>query len=149
MFTTSNALITGQYLKKLYEKLESKICTKYNLTKLELDILLFLANNPCYDTAKDIVEIRLFTKSHVSKSIEHLIDYQYLNRIPDKNDRRCIHLAIEDKAKTIILEAQQMQNYFFSLIYKNFSYEEKQQIDKFIMRMSENIKEAFELYKEG
>ena len=33
-------------------------------------ILLFLANNPEYDTASEIVRVRQLTKSHVSASIE-------------------------------------------------------------------------------
>ena len=53
-------------LKTLYARCIEEVCTAYKLTRMELDILLFLANNPCYDTATDIIEIRYLAKSQVS-----------------------------------------------------------------------------------
>lgn len=53
-------------LELLYHKLQSPVLTRYRMTQIELDVLLFLANHPGLDTAKDIVEIRRLTKSHVS-----------------------------------------------------------------------------------
>lgn len=52
-------LICGMELslfKKIYDQSLEPVCKKYQLTRMELDILLFLANNPGYDTAKDIIE---------------------------------------------------------------------------------------------
>ena len=56
--------------KKIYDQSLEPVCKKYQLTRMELDILLFLANNPGYDTAKDIIERRRLTKSHVSMSLK-------------------------------------------------------------------------------
>ena len=53
-------------LELLYHKLQSPVLTRYRMTQIELDVLLFLANHPGLDTAKDIVEIRRLNKSHVS-----------------------------------------------------------------------------------
>lgn len=58
--------------KKIYDQSLEPVCKKYQLTRMELDILLFLANNPGYDTAKDIIERRRLTKSHVSMSLKDL-----------------------------------------------------------------------------
>ena len=60
-------------MKRLYEEQFEEICQKYQITQNEADILAFLANNPDYDTARDIVEIRMITKSYISKSVENLI----------------------------------------------------------------------------
>lgn len=40
-------------IKKLYTVSLEPVCKQYNLTRMELDILLFLANNPQYDSAKE------------------------------------------------------------------------------------------------
>lgn len=48
-----------------YEMLTASTCDKYNLKKMEYDILMFLYHNPEYNTAADIVRIRKSTKSHV------------------------------------------------------------------------------------
>ena len=49
---------------KLYDELLEPVYEKHSLTKSELDILLFLANNPEYDRAADIIEVRKVAKSH-------------------------------------------------------------------------------------
>ena len=47
------ALFTrSQGLRKLYGNLCAPLLARYGLTQLELDIILFLANNPEYDTAR-------------------------------------------------------------------------------------------------
>ena len=53
---------------RYYEMKMSGVCEKYNLRQMEYDILMFLYNNPEYNTAADIVRIRKSTKSHVSTS---------------------------------------------------------------------------------
>ena len=55
-----------------YEILMASVCEKYDLRKLEYDILLFLYHNPKYHTAADIVRIRKSTKSHVSTALKVL-----------------------------------------------------------------------------
>lgn len=45
-----------------YAQCVKPVCEAHGLTRMEFDILLFLANNPAYDTAADIVRIRMLTK---------------------------------------------------------------------------------------
>ena len=68
-------------IKKLYTVSLEPVCKQYDLTRMELDILLFLANNPQYDSAKDIIERRKLTKSHVSTSIKSLTKNNYLKPV--------------------------------------------------------------------
>ena len=46
---------------------------KLSITQTEIEIIMFLFNNPDYDTAKDISELRKFPKSCVSKAVDNLI----------------------------------------------------------------------------
>ena len=59
---------------RCYEMLTRSVCDRYKLTQMEYDILMFLYNNPQYNTAADIVKIRKSTKSHVSTSLKFLED---------------------------------------------------------------------------
>ena len=43
-------------MKSLYDHLCMDVMQAYHLTRSELDILLFLHNNPEFDSAKDILE---------------------------------------------------------------------------------------------
>ena len=38
-------------VEELYENMVSPVCEKYELTYMEFTVLMFLANNPQYDTA--------------------------------------------------------------------------------------------------
>lgn len=67
-----NPLEQQNAVKTLYSEFVSPVCAKYGLTRIELDILLFLANNTHYDTATDIVEVRFLAKSQVSAAIKNL-----------------------------------------------------------------------------
>ena len=46
------------------------VMEKYDMTSIEVDVMLFLANNPQFDTAAEIVSIRKIAKSHVACGIQ-------------------------------------------------------------------------------
>lgn len=136
------------HLKKWYEKSFSHIQEKENLTQIEIDILLFLANNPQYDTAKEIVKIRGLAKSHVSGGVEKLIKKGFLIRNGDKEDRRCIHLKLLKAASGVVKEAQLTQKKFFEQLYQGITPEEREVWHQILMRMEENVNHALAAKKE-
>lgn len=85
------------------------LCAKHGLTMREVHVLLFLANNPCYTTARDITEYRGISKSQVSQAVDFLVEMGFLSRAADVEDRRIIHLAITDSGRPIAQEAQSLQ----------------------------------------
>ena len=111
-------------VEKQYSKFLAPICKQWNLTRNELDILLFLYNNPEYDRAADIVSRRGITKSHVSLGVASLEEKGLLVRHFDENDRRTAHLKPEGRGVTIASQARQMQLQFFSALYAGITPEE-------------------------
>ena len=95
-------LLNGQLYKKLNEIVYKPVTNTYNLSMLEIKVLLFLKEHTMYDTARDIVEVHYLTKSYVSKAIDTLIEKGYLKRKQDTHDRRCIHLEMQEKALPVI-----------------------------------------------
>lgn len=81
-----------------YTGLIDPVCKKYGLTQMEFNILLFLANNPEFDTAAQITKKRAFTKSHVSMSVRSLEERGLLTGEYHGTDRRTIHLKLTDAA---------------------------------------------------
>jgi MarR family transcriptional regulator for hemolysin len=67
--------IRSRGLGKLYARLFTPLLEEWGLTQTEADILLFLANNPGYDTARDMAEKRHLAKSHISAGIEALAGF--------------------------------------------------------------------------
>lgn len=119
-------LFKGQQFKRLYERIYYQISKKYGLTKIEIEILLFLEKNQSYDTAKDIVELKFYAKSHVSKAIDSLIHKGYVLGVLDEHDRRCVHLKIADAAEQIVREANEMRNNLINILFKDITLEEKE-----------------------
>jgi len=72
--------------------------------------LLFLANNPDYDTARDVTELRGLSKSQVSQAVELLVSRGLLLRTPDETDRRVIHLTITPEGLPLVQECQSIQS---------------------------------------
>ena len=130
---------------KGYARLMEPICKKWNLTRNELDVLLFLHNNPEYDRAVDIVQNRGLSKSHVSLSINNLESRGFLTRREDPADRRTIHLALTEAALPIVEKGQLSQRQFFSYIHKGVTQEQIDLMMDFAKKVSENIKNIEEV----
>ena len=58
--------------KNLYEQMVMPVCKAHGLTYMEFTVLMFLVNNPQYDTAAQISRIRQLSKSHISISLKGL-----------------------------------------------------------------------------
>ena len=110
--------------KKRYSQLMEPLCGAWELTKTELDVLLFLANNPGLDRAADIVRIRQIAKSHVSLSVTNLEQRGLLLRVFDPGDRRTAHLKLTEAALPIVREGNRLQQEFFGRIFEGLSGEE-------------------------
>ncbi len=141
MNNTTEVLMATSMFGKLYTKKILEVASKYNMNKVEVDILLFLNNNPQYDTAKDIVEVRGIAKSYVSKSIDKLVEKKLISLNVDKKDRRIIHLKVESSANTVIKEALEAQKNYVDTVYNGISKEEKDILKPIIYKMIKNIKE--------
>ena len=119
-------------LKTLYARCIEEVCTAYKLTRMELDILLFLANTPCYDTATDIIEIRYLAKSQVSSSIRLLEEKGFLRKEYAGHNRKTAHLKI-------IRDGQAAQKKFLGIMLNGFSEEETENMWHYTDRMRQNI----------
>ena len=129
-----------QQVKKKYTLAVEPVCRKWNLTKNELDVLLFLYNNPEFDRAADIVAHRGLTKSHLSLSVRNLEGRGLLTRREDPEDRRAVHLILSGEGRTIAEAGREYQVSFFGTMFEGLSREELLQLQDLMDRIRENIK---------
>ena len=73
-----------------YSAVCKPLCQKLHLPQTAFDILMFLANNPNYTTARDIVEVRHIKANLVSVNVDKLVQEGFLERRPPQN-RACLH----------------------------------------------------------
>ena len=126
-------------VKTLYSRCVGEICVKHGITRMELDILLFLANNPCFDTATDIVEIRYLSKSQVSSSIKLLEKQGWLRKEYADKNRKTAHLKICEAAADIVEDGRAAQEKFLKIMLNGFSEEEKESMKQYNARLLDNL----------
>lgn len=86
------------------------LCTELSMPQSALDILLFLANNPGYDTARDICFYRHMKPGIVSFQVDRLVEEGYLARHSDDRDRRITHLQCTAVATDAIERGRSLQS---------------------------------------
>lgn len=134
----NNATLT----KKIYDRTMEPLCDLYHMTRMELDILLFLANNPGYDTARDIVEQKRFTKSHVSSSLRLLEEKGYVSRCFHEDNHKTVHLKLLPSSQEIVDAGQKAQRMVFDKVFGGLSEEEIQLLNKITQKIRANIQKA-------
>ena len=88
------------------------LCRELKLPQTAFDILMFLANNPDYKTASDIVEVRKIKANLVSVNVEKLVQDGYLERRAVEGDRRKVELICTKKAESVIENGKKLQQDF-------------------------------------
>ncbi len=109
---------------RYYEMKVSGVCEKYQLRQLEYDILMFIYNNPKYNTAADIVRIRKSTKSHVSTSLKVLEDRGFIERRVDKDNKKHVTIHLLQMANEVIEDGIWAQKEFAQDMFEGLSEEE-------------------------
>ena len=134
---------------KLYNSLFVPLLEKYRLTQMEIDIILFLANNPPFDTARDIVEKRHLAKSHVSAGVESLARRGLLERSRQGGNRKTIHLSLTEQAGPVVEEGRAVQARYGQLLLAGFSEQEREQLSSFLERVGKNVDTALTMAGNG
>ena len=100
------------------------VLERTGITMREVHVLLFLANNPDYDTARDITVLRGISKSQVSQAVDLLSAEGFLIRTPDARDRRIVHLSISPEGWPLAKECQRIQDFCTDQLVRDLSEEE-------------------------
>lgn len=146
--TPADHLQTFTAARLLYSACLEPVCRKYGLNRTELDILLFLSNNPQYDTAADICAVRSLAKSHVSTSVRTLEGAGFLEKYQLPADRRSLHLRVLPAAEAVITGGRAAQERFCSVLNAGLTPEELHAFERTceaIMRNVQNFMEGSNL----
>lgn len=135
----------GRKLANIYAGLSTPICRKYGINQTCFDVLLFCANNPQNNTARDICAIRGIKSGIASVAVETLITGGYMQRENDSSDRRIRRLFPTEKAAPIITEGRDMQSRFAVMLRSGITQEELASFERMTDKLEENIR----LFEQG
>ena len=139
--------VSMEFSRKLalaYTAVCKPLCQTLKLPQTAFDILLFLANNPAYQTAADIVEVRKIKANLVSVNVDKLVRDGYLTREPMPGDRRKTRLLCTEKAQPIILQGRQLQTAFLQRLFAHTDQQMQDAFLKTISSMDKNLNELLE-----
>lgn len=142
--TNHPLLSVYRLMKRLYIHEMSEVMSNYGLTRMELDVLLFLDANAPMDTAAEIVAQRNLTKSHVSSAVDHLTQMGYLVQRRDEQNRRRVHLILTDAARPVLMAGRDAQQRFTETLYIGMTNEEIQTFSALLCRVCKNAGEKLE-----
>ena len=129
----------GRKLANIYADLSAPICKQYGINQTGFDILLFCANNPEHNTARDICAIRGIKSGIASVAVESLMQSGLLERREDARDRRISRLIPTAKAAPILSEGRRMQKNFEDTLRSGITPEETAAFQSVTEKLVANI----------
>jgi len=102
------------------------IMEKFGLSAIEVDVILFLANNPQYTMAADISRARKLPKSHVSLAVNRLMQKGFLKGTADDTNQKKVCLIITEQAQDMISFGKNEQKKFVDDLFHGFTPKEKE-----------------------
>lgn len=127
-----------------YSKACKPLCQQLHLPQTAFDILMFLANNPSYKTARDIVEVRHIKANLVSVNVDRLVQEGYLRREAVENDRRKTCLLCTEKAAPVIAQGRKMQERFFARLVEGVDEAQLRAFEATMAAMDKNLNAILE-----
>ena len=115
------------------------LCKEIHMPQTAFDILMFLANNPEYKTARDIVEVRNIKANLVSVNVDKLVKEGYLTRSSVEGDRRKIELHCTEQALPIIEKGRKLQHHFEQALFQNTNENDRNGFFRTMETIEENL----------
>ncbi|MBR3838994.1 MAG: MarR family transcriptional regulator [Clostridia bacterium] len=122
-----------------YEMTLLPLALKTDMPHTAISILLFLANNPDFATARDICEMRGLKRPNVSAHVERLVQEGYIERRAVPGDRRKDALVCTEKATKIVELGRARQIQFAEAVLDGISEEDRAVMERCFAQMNNNI----------
>lgn len=129
----------AQKLSQAYSSACKPLCVSLGLPQTAFDILLFLANNPRYTTARDITEVRKIKANLVSVNVSRLVQDGYLTRNAVTGDRRKVQLLLTEKAQPVVQQGQALQQRFFADLFSGMDEDTRKGFFYALSIMDQNL----------
>lgn len=125
----------------VYQRFCQGVIREFDLNDTSFQVIMFLANNPNYNTARDICQMRGIKTGIVSVAVEQLIQMGYLERKTDAHDRRVQRLSVTAQAGDLIRQGRQVQREFAQAIANGLTQSEQEAYFRLTDKLMDKIEE--------
>jgi DNA-binding MarR family transcriptional regulator len=133
--------LKGSDFKRLVDTQFDEIKKKYDLKKVEIEVLFFLSRCGNENTPTDIAKRLKLNRGHVSQAIDILLKRQLIAAVADEQDRRCMHYTITTNAVIVIDEIANAKKKMDEQVLKGITEDELEVYKKVSEKMIKNIRE--------
>lgn len=137
-----DTLLYGMQFRKLMEKEMQPIETEYGLYKIDVQILLYLKHAGEQNTSKDIMQMNMFTRGHISQSLSRLQKKGLVRMEQDQEDRRCTHNYLTEDASAVIRKIEKISKKIREIILDGVTQEEQKVFASVAQKMTHNIEKV-------
>ena len=137
-----DTLLYGMQFRKLMEKEMQPIETEYGLYKIDVQILLYLKRAGEQYTSKDIMQMNMFTRGHISQSLSRLQKKGLVRMEQDQEDRRCTHNYLTEDASAVIRKIEKISKKIREIILDGVTQEEQKVFASVAQKMTHNIEKV-------
>lgn len=132
-------ILRGGQFKQFTEQEISDLRKKYNLKRLEVEVIHFLSICGSSDTVAYIHEYLNANKGHVSQTVFHLCELGYVFSEQDKKDRRYVHYSLTHEGRRVAGEIESVWKKIREDMYEGISEEELECFKRVSQKIGENI----------
>lgn len=137
-----DTLLYGMQFRRLMEKEMHPIEEKYGLYKIDIQILLYLKHSGEHNTSKDIMQMNMFTRGHISQSLSRLQKKGYVRMEQDLEDRRCTHNYLTEGAVDVIRKIEKISKKIKAIVLEGVTEEEQKTLASVAQKMTNNIEKV-------
>ena len=123
----------------VYGRFCQPVCKRYGINQMGFNAIMFLANNPGFNTARDLCRMRGIKSGIVSVAVENLIEAGYLTRRIDAEDRRIQRLEVTEKAAGLVQAGRAAQKEFKDALLSRLSNNEIEIFTQIIEKLADTI----------
>ena len=133
-------LLSGMRFRKLMESEFEVIYKEYRLCKIDLQILYYLYTAGEHNTSKDILDLELFSKGHISQSLSRLQKMNLIIMVQDEDDRRYVHNVLTQDASKVLADLKEVYDRINHIVLKGVTEDEKRILVSLAQRINDNIR---------
>lgn len=132
-------ILRGAQFKHLVEMQVGEIRKKYDLKRMEIEVLYFLSKCGSANTSADIYRHLSANKGQISQNVDHLCKRNYLIAATDVNDRRYVHYTLTEGAQEIVQEVTAIWRNMNEQIFQGVTEQEWEVFRNVAIKIQENM----------
>jgi len=130
-----------------FHTIVDNLLSKYDLTSTQANFLFFLMYKNPNPIQKDFEDFFQISHSAATGVLARLKEKQMVTFVRSETDKRCKKILICEKGRNIIEQFKSYSKFEKKYLFKNFTKEEKDELDRLLKKLIVNIDDTIKMEK--